>query len=210
MAAAPPPARPGLLRRLRDWRIPIGKRALPGVLALLIGLLLCCCGSFFGLALVSSRDATPSATQPSAAPGRPQTVRVPQTVIVRETVLVPQTVIVRQTVAPPAPPATSGPTRTLAPTVAPTGTAAPLALSGKGQQATAQFNLPAGLVVFEMQHDGKANFIVRLLDEQGRPVGLTLVNEIGAFNGSKAVQVPKAGAYLLDIAADGNWTIKTR
>lgn len=125
------------------------------------------------------------------------TVIVPQTVVVRETVIVPQTVVVKQTVM------------VTAPMVVPSVTVEPLALSGKGQQATEMFTLPAGLVVFEMQHDGESNFIVHLIDDQGKRVEY-MVSEIGQFNGSKAVRVPSAGRYLLDIAADGNWSIKTR
>jgi hypothetical protein len=34
-----------------------------------------------------------------------------------------------------------------------------------------------------------------------------VINEIGSFDGSKAVGV-KAGVYLLDISADGNWNIQ--
>lgn len=139
----------------------------------------------------------------------PQTVVAPQTVVVRETVAVPQTVIVKQTVVAPAPAATTGPTRTLAPTVAPTGTSAPLALTGKGQQATAKFDLPAGLVVFDWKHDGKNNFIVYLIDDQGQNVGL-VANGIGAVEGSKALRVNKAGRYLFDVSADGNWSVRTR
>ena len=126
----------------------------------------------------------------------PQTVVVPQTVIVRETVVAPQTLVVKAA-------APTAPAATVAPLPAPVA----LALSGRGQQATAKFTLPAGLVVFEMKHDGKSNFIVHLLNDQGQQVTGSLVNAIGTFDGSKAVQIPKMGTYLLDIAADGNWSI---
>jgi PKD repeat protein len=53
---------------------------------------------------------------------------------------------------------------------------------------------------------GSANFIVLLLDDQGDWVEL-LVNEIGSFDGSKAIGIDASGLHLLDIQADGDWTI---
>lgn len=117
--------------------------------------------------------------------------------LVREvpvTVIVPQTVVVYQTVAPVA---------TRAP-VAPTT----LTFSGTGQQATAKFTATAGLVVFEMSHSGRRNFVVWLVDGGGQRVDL-LANTIGSFNGSKATRIT-TGTYLLDVQADGAWQIKTR
>ncbi len=54
-----------------------------------------------------------------------------------------------------------------------------------------------------MTHQGARNFIVRLLDKNGAPVGGALANEIGPFEGSRAVQVPKDDVYLLQVEADG-------
>jgi hypothetical protein len=34
-----------------------------------------------------------------------------------------------------------------------------------------------------------------------------LVNEIGSFDGSKAIGIDAPGLHLLDIQADGDWTI---
>jgi hypothetical protein len=87
-------------------------------------------------------------------------------------------------------------------------TPAPQVFTGRGQQATTKFTLPAGLVVFEMRHDGQSNFSIWLIGDRGQKKEL-LVNKMGPFNGSKAVQVP-GGVYLLDVAADGNWSIQTR
>lgn len=83
----------------------------------------------------------------------------------------------------------------------------PREFSGNSQQATEMFSIGSGLARFEMTHDGSSNFSVRLLDDQGQLVEL-LVNEIGAFQGSKATSIRQTGKYLLDIAADGNWNIK--
>jgi hypothetical protein len=68
------------------------------------------------------------------------------------------------------------------------------------------FHLDKGLARFVMTHDGDRNFIVWLLDDEGDMVDL-VGNEIGDFDGSKAVSIRKGGIYLLDINADGNWKI---
>ena len=83
----------------------------------------------------------------------------------------------------------------------------PIYLSGFGQQATQQFDLESGLSVFTLTHSGSSNFIVKLLDSNGNPVDYSLVNDIGVFNGSKAIKINQSGKYLLNISADGAWTI---
>ncbi|MDP9456699.1 MAG: zinc ribbon domain-containing protein [Actinomycetota bacterium] len=81
--------------------------------------------------------------------------------------------------------------------------------SGAGMTATEPFSLNAGLARFEMSHQGESNFVVYLLDATtGGSVGAGLANEIGAVEGSQAVQVPKEGVYLLSVTADGPWTIE--
>lgn len=82
----------------------------------------------------------------------------------------------------------------------------PKSFTGKSQQASELFSMGKGLATFKMTHDGSSNFAILLLDNKGRTVEL-LVNEIGSFNGSKAVGIARAGIYLLDISADGNWTV---
>jgi hypothetical protein len=81
--------------------------------------------------------------------------------------------------------------------------------SGNSQQATQLFELSGGLHRVEMTHQGDANFIVDLLDENGASVvPMGLVNEIGPFEGSRAMQVPDDGIYLFSVQANGPWTIK--
>ena len=82
----------------------------------------------------------------------------------------------------------------------------PLTLSGTGQKVSGMFYLENGLKRFQMKHDGSSNFAVWLMDNQGNKIEL-LANEIGNFNGSKAVGITESGTYLLDIQADGNWKI---
>jgi hypothetical protein len=89
------------------------------------------------------------------------------------------------------------------------GTALAQNASGTGQQATDLFTLPAGLASFELEHEGKGAFSVRLLDEQGELID-NLASTAGAFRGSKAVRVPRAGQYLFDVSATGTWSIRLR
>ncbi len=78
--------------------------------------------------------------------------------------------------------------------------------TGKGHEASNLFSLSPGLYIFRLEHTGERNFIVDLVDERGRPIE-NLVNEIGPFSGSKAIQIQRAGKYLLNIDADGDWSI---
>ncbi len=82
-------------------------------------------------------------------------------------------------------------------------------LSGFGQAATEPFNLEGGLAVFRLTHQGGGHFSGTLLDQNGQRAGgmdSLLVNVVGSFDGSKAVQT-KAGQHLIDVAADGPWII---
>lgn len=91
----------------------------------------------------------------------------------------------------------------LKPTSAP---GVPRTFTGTGPKASPVFWLDDVLTTFDMSHDGASNFGIWLLDSNGDPVDL-LVNEIGDFDGSTAVGVPAAGVYILDIEADGAWTV---
>jgi hypothetical protein len=82
-------------------------------------------------------------------------------------------------------------------------------LAGKGRQASEKFFLQPGLGVFEIHHDGDSNLVVRLLDRDGKAVD-TLFNQIGTFNGQRGFAIRQEGQYLLDVAADGNWTVAIR
>ena len=82
----------------------------------------------------------------------------------------------------------------------------PVTLSGNGQMASAFFDLNAGLVIFSLTHDGRSNFIVWLLDNQGQNVKL-LVNDAGPFDGSTAIGIDQGGVHILDVDSDGAWTV---
>ena len=94
----------------------------------------------------------------------------------------------------------------LKPTSAP---GVPQTFTGTGPKASSLFWLDKTLTTFEMSHDGSSNFAIWLLDSDGENVDL-LVNEIGSFDGSTAIGLPAAGVYVLDIYADGDWTISVQ
>lgn len=79
-------------------------------------------------------------------------------------------------------------------------------LTGTGQRATQFVTLTKGLHRFAMTHTGSGNFAPILLTRDGQRVEL-LANEIGHFSGSKAVRIVETGIYLINVQADGRWTI---
>jgi hypothetical protein len=103
--------------------------------------------------------------------------------------------------------ATTVPTTIKTTVSTPVPTPSPISLSGSGKEATEFFNLEKGLVKFTLTHNGDRNFAVWLMDSDGNREDL-LVNEIGSFSGSHAIGIKKAEKYLLDITADGRWTVK--
>lgn len=142
----------------------------------------------FGLAVLVAVTGTDS---PAATP-------TPQAPAVSLAVLAPT--------ATPVPAATPTPAASPTATVPPTATPEPLTLTGTGQQASPALNLADGLAVFEFSHQGAGYFGVTLLDAQGEPAAL-IANDVGAVGGSKAAHVG-AGEYLLDVTADGPWTVR--
>ena len=90
----------------------------------------------------------------------------------------------------------------------------PVSFYGTGDGITDIFLVENdGNVRFTFTHDGESNFVVTLLNaEYGIPE--MLVDEIGSYQGTKAVGFkkgaiigPEPGIYLIDIIADGNWTV---
>ncbi|HWH09119.1 MAG TPA: hypothetical protein VNX21_07955 [Candidatus Thermoplasmatota archaeon] len=86
------------------------------------------------------------------------------------------------------------------------GRAPPTSDAGDRDAAPEPLRLSRGLHRFAMTHQGEGNFIVWLLDAQGRQVDL-LANEIGPWEGEAAIGVPRDGVYVMDVVADGPWTI---
>jgi hypothetical protein len=87
-----------------------------------------------------------------------------------------------------------------------TGDKPPLELSGKGQSISQFLELSSGLMKIEMKHKGESNFSVLLLDGNGDYIDL-LANEIGNFEGTKAIGIDSSGIYIMSIEADGEWAI---
>lgn len=98
-----------------------------------------------------------------------------------------------------------------APSPAASGTAEPPRIEevekqefeGQGNKQQ-NFRAGGGLTVFTLKHEGRQNFVVQY--GQGSNMSL-LVNEIGNYEGSKAVGLP-VGEYTLDIATRGQWSVE--
>ncbi|MFJ7888604.1 hypothetical protein ACIQYL_10980 [Lysinibacillus xylanilyticus] len=73
-------------------------------------------------------------------------------------------------------------------------------VSGKGDSVVFM-NISKGAKKVSFTHDGSSNFSVKANDSA------LLVNEIGAYSGSKVQKVEDTSIYFFDIIADGNWTM---
>ncbi|MBW3588851.1 MAG: hypothetical protein KY429_05490 [Actinobacteria bacterium] len=82
----------------------------------------------------------------------------------------------------------------------------PQVFNGAHQAVSGLFAAERGLVRFEMDHQGDGNWAPLLLNADGERIEL-LANEIGKFQGSKAVRIPQTGIYIIDVTANGNWSI---
>lgn len=85
-----------------------------------------------------------------------------------------------------------------------------VSFSGDRETATGFFRMSRGTKDFEMTHRGEGRFTVRLLDENGAKVGKSLAKKKGPFRGSTSVGVPRDGIYLLQVDADGPWSVRAR
>jgi hypothetical protein len=77
--------------------------------------------------------------------------------------------------------------------------------SGRGMKALGPFRMSEGVKTFEMSHVGDSNFVVSLLDRNGKNLEM-LTNEIGDYDGKKTLGFPDA-VYMFNIDADGEWTV---
>ena len=76
--------------------------------------------------------------------------------------------------------------------------------SGSGQSVEDGIEIEGGLTVVEATHSGESNFQVSLEDDS--EFGESFINVIGDFDGAQADLID-AGEYLLDVNADGSWSI---
>ncbi len=83
---------------------------------------------------------------------------------------------------------------------------APEPFTGKGGNVTRFFVLGAGSHVVESVHKGTGVFRVKLRDTDGNlfdePVAV-----IGTYDGSRILKLTKPGVFLIDVFADGDWTV---
>jgi hypothetical protein len=89
----------------------------------------------------------------------------------------------------------------------PVATVAPQKFTGKGNQAVGPIALRGGLAKFCTWYHGESNFVVYLVNRQGDPLDL-VANDIGAATSSQAIKIPSTGQYLLNVMAEGTWTIQ--
>jgi hypothetical protein len=83
----------------------------------------------------------------------------------------------------------------------------PIVQTGRGNQATPAFNLESGLAIFRNSYQGTSNFIADLKSaSSGEDVG-TAANELNTSSSSRGIHV-EAGEYLLNVTAEGPWTIR--
>jgi hypothetical protein len=164
---------------------------------LLLGLPLAGCGGG-SKTPTAARMATPTATATRTSTATPASTSAPMATRT-------------STAAPTATPAASP-----IPTPTPTPTPQPQTFTGTGDKATAKFQLNQGLAVFDLEHSGKSNYAVELLAEDGSLVDV-LVNTIGSYKGTVAIGVQtksligaEPGSHMLNVKADGNWTITLR
>lgn len=79
--------------------------------------------------------------------------------------------------------------------------------SGSGAEVEDGIDIVGGLTVVDADHDGESNFQVSLVDDG--EFDDSFVNEIGEYSGETA-DLTDAGGYMLDVEADGDWSIEIR
>ena len=165
---------------------------------------------FLALLLVLGACAPTSAPTPAPAPSPPPVPTPAPTPVPPPAPTPAPTPTPAPAPAPaPAPPPAPAPAPVPQPILEPE----PIEFSGSGDDVSSKFTLEEGITIITMTHDGDSNFAIELLDNAGNTADL-LVNEIGAFGGIKAIGVrngnifgAKPGVHLLNITADGNWTV---
>ena len=80
---------------------------------------------------------------------------------------------------------------------------------GEESALTEAFDLGAGFTGYETIHEGEGSFVVELIDdEQGETVA-DLADAQGNHEARNTGNFPE-GAYVLDVTADGEWTVELR
>lgn len=81
-------------------------------------------------------------------------------------------------------------------------------LTGRGAE-TQRITLNEGAAIFKYNYSGPRNFIIWLKDNNAKNIAL-IVNDIDATSGSKSVNIKTDGTYILDVEAEGNWSIEIK
>lgn len=76
---------------------------------------------------------------------------------------------------------------------------------GSGAEVREGINIQGGITVVTGSHDGESNFQVKLA---GGEYDAHFINVIGQFDGAQADLVGQGDDYILDVNADGNWTLE--
>ncbi len=86
------------------------------------------------------------------------------------------------------------------------GELVPFSATGTSDDVLGPIYLTSGLHIFEMSHEGNANFIVHLVNLDGDVVEY-LANEIGEADLTQAAGIDQTGIYYLDVMADSDWSV---
>lgn len=78
-------------------------------------------------------------------------------------------------------------------------------LSGGGDAVSDPIAVPAGLLRFDASFQGTGNFVIWAYDTYGNRE--LIVNEIGAYDGQKLLQLDQETTILLEVTANGPWSI---
>jgi hypothetical protein len=87
--------------------------------------------------------------------------------------------------------------------------------SGCGSGITPVFQLESGASIFSIKNDGTSNFTVLLVDVKAiefcgccyKYIEAVPVDTVGPFDGVKTVEIFGPGDYILDVDAEGWWSI---
>lgn len=82
-----------------------------------------------------------------------------------------------------------------------------MSFEGSGAEVLEDVSLNSGLTIVEATHDGTSNFIVKLVPSEG--MNTIAINAIGTYDGATAA-LAKQETYMVDVAADGKWSLTIR
>ncbi len=118
----------------------------------------------------------------------------------------------------PTPTPTSDPTATPIPTpiqIQEVSQPEQIKFSGYESGITPAFQLESGTSIFKMTNDGQSNFTVLLVDIKAiefcgccyKYITAIPVDTVGPFDGVNTVEIFEPGDYILDVDAEGRWSI---